>query len=152
MAGSKGSCHIRRIAVMTYIHHLLFRLFVYFKGINFFKIDDVLGATLVSCGTFIVSDEKKIQFKFYKKTYEDIIYKRGSISKEHLVGYMVECAFDASFPANLREFNNMKFVLRNNFLFCKLDEDIILHFLIEFYVDYIKHNLPKDDDNSATFA
>lgn len=142
----------QHVAVMTYLHHLLFRLLVYLKGINFFKIDDMIGASLVSSGTFVVTENRHIHFNFYKQTYEDIVYKRGNVSKETLVGYIVECTFDPSFPKNLRDFNNMKFVLRNSFLFSKLNEDIILHFLIEFYVDYIKHNLPEDDEDSRMFV
>jgi hypothetical protein len=133
---------------MTHIHHFLFRLLVYFKGINFFKIDDMSEAQLVSTGTFIVGYNKSISFRFYKKSYEDIVYKRGYIRPETFIGYMVECNFDYTFPQSLREFNNLKFVLKKNKLFSNLKEENILHFLIEFYIDYIRHNLSEDNEDS----
>lgn len=136
---------------MSKINDYLFRLFVYYKGVKFFKIDDLSNAALVSSGTFLINGHKSLRFCFYKKSYEDVVYKRGFVEKETLTGYMVECEFDESFPQNLREFNNMKFVIRNSPLFSKLSEKFIMHFLIEFYIDYIKQNLPEDDEDSRQF-
>ncbi len=116
------------------------RLSLYITGLKFYTHENTGTAEVIGESVFRTIHDKKMQFTFYRKKYEDILYRRGKTRKIVLHGFMVECVFDDDFPAELKKYNNMKFTLNANFL-KYIAETEILHILLEFYVSFIRDDI-----------
>ena len=117
-----------------------FKLGLYFNGLRFYTHENTGNSEIIGESVFRTIYDKNMRFTFYRKRYEDILYRRGKTQKVVLYGYMVECVFDDEFPLELRKYNNMKFTLNANFL-KYIAESEILHILLDFYVSFIRDDI-----------
>lgn len=117
-----------------------FKLGLYINVLRFYTHENTGNSEIIGESVFRTIHDKNMRFTFYRKRYEDILYRRGKTQKVVLYGYMVECVFDDEFPLELRKYNNMKFTLNANFL-KYIAESEILHILLDFYVSFIRDDI-----------
>lgn len=134
-------------SVFSYFKNIIVKTLIHFKGIRIFEQnstlkDNICNSILIGHTTITTTDGSELVFSFYKKIYKDKIYKRGNVKHETFIGYGIECHFDDSFPDALRQFNNLKFVVKQNFLLLA-EEKAILHLLMEIYISFINNENSK---------
>lgn len=122
---------------------LFLRLYIHLFGLSFNMACSASERKLLGESTFTTLNNFELKFVFYKKFYKKMVYKRGNISKTTVSAYMVECMFDEHFPARLKSFNTVKFVLTNRLL-ALVNEKITMHILLGFYIDFLVSELGKD--------
>jgi hypothetical protein len=129
------------------IRDFIIKQFIRLVGLRFYEQasgDSGHGETLVGQSDIRSLAHTSVQFRFYRKTYRDIIYKRGKVRTEVFIGYSIECTFDDSFSHVLKSYNNLKFVVRQKSL-RYIQEKAMMHILVEFYLEFITNEIKKNE-------
>ena len=121
---------------------LFFKLFVFFKGVKFFKYDTALQQTEFKKAVFKTVGDHNLEFLFYKQVAEDLVYRRGRVTRHSFVGYVIQLKVDENLPAEIYKYNNLKFFFKNQSYFVK-DENQIASLLLNIYLDYIRKEMVK---------
>lgn len=121
---------------------IFFKLFVFLKGVKFFKYDTPLQQREFKKAVFETVGDHRLEFLFYKQVAEDLIYKRGRVTRQSFVGYVVQLKVDEKLPAEIFKYNNLKFFFKNHSYFVK-DENQIANLLLKIYLDYIRKEMVK---------
>jgi hypothetical protein len=125
------------------LQKLLFRIYLYFKGIRFYETECIPKSPEFRRAVFDTVNKKTVEFFFYREICEDLIFRRGKLSKETFIGYVIQARFDNSFPDRIVHFNNMKFFFNSkNILF--QDESQICDIMLHIYLDFLKAELRSD--------
>jgi len=140
--------------MMSYLFGVVLKTIIHLYGLRFFK--QAMAPNIIKLGvsTLLLDNGAKLTFTFYKQFYHDVVYKRGSVSRQTYVGYVVGCEFDDILPEHLEKYNNLKFTLHrsifHSWLFDYIEEEAIAHLLMEFYVKFIEHEI-RNSGNSTVF-
>lgn len=124
-----------------FLHHLLY-LYLYFKGITFFKTSTVpLRAEFIRA-EFRTVQGLSIQFSFYRETFVDLVYKRKMFKRKNYVGFIIQAHFDDRFPEKLTTMNSMKFLFKDSIL-SVLSDRLVSSMLLDLYLEYIQARLEQ---------
>lgn len=123
-----------------WLKNLLVRWMVYRKGIRFYATETVPKSESFKAVEFANTHGVGVEFFFFREESRDIIYKRGMITRERFVGYVIQARFEEHYPETLRSFNNMKFFF-NTKEFVAVEEDRLLPILLDIYLDFIKQEM-----------
>jgi hypothetical protein len=118
----------------------LFRLYLYFVGVKFYKTNSVPKSPEYKTASFEMVDGKKVEFFFYREEGEDLIYKLGGVRREEFVGYVIQARFNEELPEILYKYNNLKFFFNiNNVL--RVSEEDISKVLLSIYMDFLESDM-----------
>lgn len=117
---------------------------IFNRGIRFYETNIVPKSPDFRSKKFETVDGHEINFYFFKEECEDLIHRRGKISREVFTGYTIQAHFDEGIPIthDLQRFNNLKFFF-NGKDFPQIDEKKITDCLLEIYMDFIRSELKK---------
>lgn len=115
-------------------------MYLYFKGIRFYETECIPKSPEFRKAVFDTVNKKQVEFYFYREICEDIIFKRGKLSKETFIGYVIQARFDSSFPEKIYRFNNMKFFFNSKNVLVT-DEYQICDTMLHIYLDFLKIEL-----------
>lgn len=121
---------------------LLFKLYLFFHGIRFYKTDAVPKSPEFRTASFQTVGRHNVEFFFYREVCEDIIYSKGRIRKEKFIGYVLKARFDETLPDIFCQYNNMKFFFNSRYLKIT-DENKICDALLSIYLDFLRHELSE---------
>lgn len=125
------------------LRRLWLKLFLYCKGIKFYKTHTIPKSPEFKKAEFRTVGNHLIEFFFYKEICEDLIFKRGKIKKQKFIGYVIQARFDESLPKNLQRYNNLKFFFSSRRIRFTNEDDIVKA-LLNIYLDFIRSELESD--------
>lgn len=125
-----------------FFKHLLY-LYIFFKGISFFKTNTVPAKAEFIRAEFRTVKDYKIHFAFYREEFSDLVYRRRMFKRKNYTGFIIQAQFDERFPENLTAMNSMKFLFKDTLLNVFSDK-IVSNMLLELYLDYIKVRLEQN--------
>lgn len=126
------------------LKRFIIKLILFYKGIRFYKTECVPKYPEFKKAEFKTINDSSIVFYFYKEECEDLIFKRGRISNEKFVGYIIQAVFSEDIPPSVYKYNNLKFFFNINKLLVN-DEDTIIECLLNIYLDFIKYELELEN-------
>lgn len=121
---------------------LLFKLYLFFNGIKFYKTEAVPKSPEFRSAIFETVGKHKVGFYFYRETYEDLIFCRGKIRRSPLNGYVIQVKFDEGHVGPLYQYNNLKFFFNRKFI-PLTDENRICEILLGIYMDFLRSELKE---------
>lgn len=121
---------------------LLFRLYLYFAGVRFYRTTVVPKSPEFKTALFEMVGGKNVEFFFYREEGEDLIYRQGRIHRERFVGYVIQARFNEDFPEILYKYNNLKFFFNINNLL-RVSEEDISKVLLSIYMDFLKSDMKE---------
>lgn len=134
---------------------LILKFIIHMYGLRFFKQPMTAKTVVLGTTTLTLTNGSELKFTFYKQSYNDVVYKRGYVSRQTYVGYIIGCDFDDNFPEHLAKYNNLKFTLHrsifHSWLFDYIDEEAIAHLLMDFYVRFIENEMNNNNENATVF-
>lgn len=128
---------------MSWIKDLMFRWYLFYKGIRFYKTESIPKSPEFRKAVFQTVGDHKIQFFFYREICEDLIFKRGRIKKETWIGYLIQTKIDDNLPECLRRYNNLKFFF-NSRNWVVSDQEKTTDTLLRIYLDFLKTELESN--------
>ena len=123
-----------------FLKRLLLGLYLNYKGIRFYKTDTVPRSPEFQRAIFKTVGGHAVEFAFYRETFEDLIYRRGTFSKATFIGYVIQAKFEDGMPDSLLRYNNLKFFFNSRNIFLT-DEHAIAATLLRIYLDFIKQEI-----------
>lgn len=124
------------------LKRFLFKLYLFHRGIRFYRTGTVPGTLQFKTAVFQTVNGRQVEFHFYKEQCEDLIYKHGIIRREKFIGYVIQAKLDQTLPANLVNYNNLKFFFNSrNWLF--KNDDFICETLLNIFLDFLKADLEQ---------
>lgn len=120
----------------------LFKLYVYFYGVRFYKLDREVSTSEFRSAQFETVCGREIQFHFHKEEYDDFIYKRGKVRNKVFTGYIVRADLSDELPNTLTRFNNLKIVFNQRRL-SLFQEKQVCDFLLLIFLEFLKKELEK---------
>ena len=127
----------------------LLYLYIYFKGITFFKTNTVPMRAEFIRAEFRTVHDYQIQFSFYREEFCDLIYKRKMFNRKNYTGYIIQAKFDERFPDSLTAMNSMKFLFKDCVLNA-LSDKLVSNMLLDLYLEYIKARLEQSGNRSVS--
>ena len=124
------------------LQKLLFRMYLFYKGIRFYKTETIPKSPEFRKAVFETVGNHQVEFYFYREICEDLIFRRGGIRKQTFIGYVIQARFDKNLPEVLYQYNNLKFFF-NSKNFVLKDESQICHALLNIYLDFLRSELRK---------
>ncbi len=124
------------------LKRFLFRLYLYHKGIRFYRTDATPRSPQFRTASFQTVGNKIVEFHFHREACEDLIYRNGRIRSEKFVGYVIQAKFHEGIPDKLAAYNNLKFFFNSKNWILK-DDDAICETLLHIYLDFLKSELKK---------
>lgn len=122
------------------LQKLLIYLFIYTKGLRFYKTCyKPLTATFREA-KFITIKNHIVKFSFYREVFEDLYYKENRIVRKKVNVYIIQSQFDTTLPTNITKFNNLKFVFTDKFIFIT-NENLLTSILLKIHLKFIKEEL-----------
>jgi hypothetical protein len=119
---------------------LLFKLYLFHKGIRFYKTESTPRVPQFRTAVFQTVGNSQVEFHFYKEVCEDLIFKHGAIRSEKFIGYVIQAKLSNVLPEKLAAYNNLKFFFNTKNLILK-DEDTICDTLLNIYLDFLRKEL-----------
>ncbi len=120
----------------------LFKLYLFHKGIRFFRTDTVPRTPQFRTAVFDTVGKHRIEFHFYREACEDLIYRNGRVRCEKFIGYVIQAKFDEALPQKLASYNNLKFFFNSRNWILK-DDDAICETLLNIYMDFLNLELKR---------
>lgn len=125
------------------LRHLLY-LYIYFKGITFFKTLTIPANAEFIRAEFRTIQDYEIQFSFYREDFCDLIYRRKMFHRKNYTGYIIQAKFDDRFPESLTGMNSMKFLFKDCVL-NTLSDRLVSSMLLDLYLEYIQARLEQNN-------
>ena len=126
----------------TMFKKFLFKLYLYHKGIRFYRTDVAPRGPQFKTAIFQTVGNHLVEFHFYRESCEDLIYRNGRIRSEKFIGYIIQARLDQKLPGKLYSYNNLKFFFNSKNLFLKNDTDIC-EALLHIYLDFLKTEMTE---------
>ena len=141
-------CTVLLAPVKIFFPKLALRLCLYFIGIRFYKTDMIPKTPEFKSVVIKTVGDHKMQFFFFKETFEDLIYKRGKVYRECFTGIVIQARFSDDLPDNIKTFNNLKFFFNNKSMMLQ-NEELISSVLLNVFLDVIKEELICEQKTTA---
>lgn len=130
------------------LRYLLY-LYLYFKGITFFKTSTVPANAEFIRAEFRTVQDYEIHFSFYREEFCDLVYRRKMFNRKNYTGYIIQARFDDRFPESLTGMNSMKFLFKDCIL-NTLSDRLVSNMLLDLYLEYIQARLEQNGARSVS--
>lgn len=117
---------------------LLFRLWLHWVGVRFYKTDIAPTSVEVLKTELKTVKDQKIHFFFFREEYKDIVYRQGKFHTSETHAFIVQAEFDDQFGQKVTKFNQIRYFFRSHF-FSRFDDQFIADILLDLYIEFLEN-------------
>lgn len=115
----------------------MIKLYVAMRGIRFYTTERMPCSAAFKKSEFRTVDDREVNFFFYKEIFTDYVRKHSRTKKVQHVAYSICMCVDASLPACLTKYNNLKVVFKYDGVSEQLEDDLDKELLLQ-YLNFLE--------------
>ena len=88
---------------------------------------------------FVMVNGDKVEFRFYRETYTDHLYRNGSFRKAETQAFLIKAMFHPSLGVKTLKFNESRYLFRATVLRWFTDR-VVADVILEIYLRFLQHH------------
>ena len=117
----------------------ILRMWVSFVGIRFYEgIHEPINYETIRTAFFLINGEK-IEFRFYRETFTDRLFRNGSFKEVKTHAFLVKPMFHPSLGAKVMRFDGSHYLFRGNIVRFFPDK-VLADVILDVYIRYLERH------------